>query len=760
MKGSSPEDGRAEFGRNLRAQSEVIGVILLLGLTITGTTLIVTLGDNAFRQTRGNIEIQNAEKSMTQLDSKASLVAHGSTESQTVELATPESGSVNVDDGEGSMHIEIENTVTGNVISKTITLGTVRYEQGGTTIAYQGGGVWKQSGGGSVMVSPPEFDYEVRGAGTPTLTLPLVTIAGDAQSGQFVMTQPSPTDVWLPSSSHPNPLEEGKVTVTIESAFYEAWGRFFEERTSGKVTYDHPNQRVTIELVVPKSMQTSNAIASSAGTITVGNGGSIDSYNSDNGPYTSPGGDDAPIVVDGNFEPSNNVEIGGRVRANGDADIQNSLEFPREVIIDGSTQTKNSPIFHGRYSTGGDLTMQNTPQFEEDLIVGGDLSAGGTIQVDGDLYVGGGGPLVIPSGSSIGGDVIAVGPVTIEDGVTIGGNVHASDGPSSDGDVTFGADSYTTDVVAEGTVTVPDSATVTGTVETAGEVDLLGSGTVVGNVRADGDEDGNGVSIEMSTGSTIDGDAYGRAAVEDEDGTVTGSVQENSGPVTVTSPASPVAPLSANVKLPDSVNSEITSRGNEFASSNNNGDVAAISGSSLSGCDSTCTLPSGDYYLSDVNLGNGDTLELDTSGGSVHVYVDGPFDHGAGTIDVQGDGRAIFYLNDDYTVDGGTVVNPDDRAPQLWLLMRSDSAATFTGNSVFKGVVYGPPSASHDGVTVTINNNVDLYGGIVGKTSAASNNYNLHFDRSLEDYAAVSGSSAPQVTYLHISVTEVEIDDE
>ncbi|MFC7136784.1 hypothetical protein ACFQRB_10355 [Halobaculum litoreum] len=35
--------------------------------------------------------------------------------------------------------------------------------------------------------------------------------------------------------------------ITVGSTYYEAWGRFFEQRTSGDVVVDHGNETATVE---------------------------------------------------------------------------------------------------------------------------------------------------------------------------------------------------------------------------------------------------------------------------------------------------------------------------------------------------------------------------------------------------------------------------------------------------------------------------------------------------------------------------------
>ena len=231
-------------------QSNTLAVVLLVGITLTGTAVVVTFGSTAVGETQAAADLGQAEQAMTQFDSRTSLVAHGSSEAQRVTVETNGQGGINLDENAGQMKVEIVNQSDGTPkeVVMNETMGTVAYERGGATIAYQGGGVWRGEDGGSVMVSPPEFHYR-----SGTLTLPLVTVTGQAASGgKMLVRQTGPSVGKFPNaSSRQNPLKNGSVNVTVTSEYYRAWGRYFTERTAGNVTYDDPNNQVQIELVAP-----------------------------------------------------------------------------------------------------------------------------------------------------------------------------------------------------------------------------------------------------------------------------------------------------------------------------------------------------------------------------------------------------------------------------------------------------------------------------------------------------------------------------
>ncbi|MFB6235071.1 MAG: hypothetical protein ABEH81_11405 [Halopenitus sp.] len=306
-----------------RGQSEVLGFILLLGLVTVGVTGIVVLGSEAVSETRQSITSGTAEHSMTQFDSKASLVAHGDSDSQSASLTGAASATRSVQPNRGWMNVTIRNESDPDQIEAqlmNVTMGAVVYKDGETTIAYQGGGVWRKDGGGSYMVSPPEFHYR----GT-TLTLPLVTVTGDGSLDENVqITQSGTSTDVFPTGSRSNPLESGKVVVEVHSEFYEAWGRFFSERTGGKVEIDHENETATITLVSPSQTEPVGAALSSSAAgdeLELSGSGNnqayVDSYNSTVGNYSVSQTNNGTVRAAGSVKMSGNSKIIGNVRSGG-----------------------------------------------------------------------------------------------------------------------------------------------------------------------------------------------------------------------------------------------------------------------------------------------------------------------------------------------------------------------------------------------------------------------------------------------------------
>lgn len=329
-----------------RAQSSVISVVLVFGIVVAGSTLTIALGAEAFSSTNDRLESDRAEQSMTQLDSKIAMTALGNSDVKEIEL----SGSGNdylVENDTGTMTVSYTNTTNGRqttIFSQQ--MGAIVYENGDTDIAYQGGGVWRLSeGGGATMISPPEFHYR-----DATLTLPLVTVSGDRSLGSSAVVRQNNTRRHFPNqtmnANFTNPLEGSRVTVTVESRFYEAWGGYFEERTDGEVSYDHPNNEVTIELVAPVDRP---SVSSATASLAAGGSFSITGSSKSACSYTS------KTYTDSYNSTGTSNDYCSQADA-GTTGNEGDIVYGNDVDI--SSGAGNSDI-HGDLVSGGSITVGN-----------------------------------------------------------------------------------------------------------------------------------------------------------------------------------------------------------------------------------------------------------------------------------------------------------------------------------------------------------------------------------------------------------------
>ena len=246
--------------RDRSGQSTTVGVALMLAVATIGVTAVVALGGTALSDTQSSTELQRTEHALTLLDSRGAMAALGESDSQQVTLSGTGRGSYRVDEESSWIRVTHVNFTDGN--NETVfneSLGAVRYTNGDTTITYEGGGVWRTQGDGTVMVSPPEFHYRDQ-----TLTMPLVRVVGSGSASGRVTADVSPvgevsevtriypnetTTYPAPhSKAYDNPVKNGTVVVTVHSDQYRGWASYFDERTEGELRVDDKNRTASIEL--------------------------------------------------------------------------------------------------------------------------------------------------------------------------------------------------------------------------------------------------------------------------------------------------------------------------------------------------------------------------------------------------------------------------------------------------------------------------------------------------------------------------------
>ena len=254
------------FVRDATAQSAPIGVVLLLAITVMGTGLVVGLGATALDDTRRAADLQRTEHAMTLLDSRGAMTALGESGSQRVRLSGTGDGAYAVREDSGWLRIRhLNHTGTGeNETVYNASLGSLVYRNGDTRLAYEGGGVWRTTDDGTVMVSPPEFHFR-----DATLVLPVIRVGGSGsasgdvsasidrgETARRVFPNATATDAngtGAPydhgGANYTNPIEKGTVEITVHSDHYRGWAKFFRTRTEGNVSVDHANRIARVELL-------------------------------------------------------------------------------------------------------------------------------------------------------------------------------------------------------------------------------------------------------------------------------------------------------------------------------------------------------------------------------------------------------------------------------------------------------------------------------------------------------------------------------
>lgn len=433
-----------------RAQSEVIGVVLLLAITIAAITVTVATGSAALALVTDDAQSSSVENGMSQLSSQSSLVALGETDARRFDLGSVDGGDLRLDEDAGRVEIRIEReNATEEIYNDSI--GTLEYRGERRDIAMQGGGVWAMHGDRGRMISPPEYHY--RGS---TLTFPIVRLTGDETSpssgaGVVRRSAGNPSAV----NATDNPLQDGTVVVEVESRYYEGWYDFFSQRADGDVTKDDANQTTTARLVVPQEIPLDRALSTGMGADSFKGNSEVDEeeYTTGNA-HPSPrsiieselanaedNGDDATDCL------GEETCTAGTYYADEDVDIDDDVTFDTSdgnitIAIDGDLNLKSHDLLidddatdnQVRYYIAGDLRFQ-TPtigttssaieasrtQFYVNGDVAEDSAGGGNAQIDAIIYA--------PNADlELNGNVNIRGTVVFNE-INVGGNVDIQSDP-------------------------------------------------------------------------------------------------------------------------------------------------------------------------------------------------------------------------------------------------------------------------------------------------------------------------------------------
>ncbi|MFD1647491.1 DUF7289 family protein [Haloarchaeobius litoreus] len=226
-----------------RGVSELLGLVLLFGMVAVGIATILLAGSVAVDSIQEEASVSSAQMGMHELDSRVGDTA---------------GGPVGIDLGsrDGVYRVVRNGSVTFTVndratCSTTEPLGSVQYhDRRGNRLAYEAGGIWRlDSDGGISMVSPPQIDHE-----DGTLTMDLTNISGEFDGGAAVMRSDETDDDEIVRELYQGGtgcFPPQNITITVESQFYEAWGRYFESTLNESTTVvDDDATTATVELPI------------------------------------------------------------------------------------------------------------------------------------------------------------------------------------------------------------------------------------------------------------------------------------------------------------------------------------------------------------------------------------------------------------------------------------------------------------------------------------------------------------------------------
>ncbi|MFB6167457.1 MAG: hypothetical protein ABEJ43_01265 [Haloferacaceae archaeon] len=228
-----------------RAQSEVIGFVLVFSLIVASTGIVYVAGFGALQDARTAEQLNNVERAFEILDdNNRDLARRGApTRATEIDLA---GGGLRLGD---SVDITVTATNASNA-SDTVTVSRssrpVVYEKADRQVVYAYGATFRQNGENAAMVGEPGWVVDERRS-----LITLVTAqAGEGQTsvgGQTTVLVRTQADSRGTTSRSLASGTSTEISVTVESPRAAAWGRFLERRGFTAVDPDASDDKVEYE---------------------------------------------------------------------------------------------------------------------------------------------------------------------------------------------------------------------------------------------------------------------------------------------------------------------------------------------------------------------------------------------------------------------------------------------------------------------------------------------------------------------------------
>lgn len=212
-------------GRDSRGQSAVLGLVLLIGIVAMASVGILVYADQSTTDVQQETENERIESAFVELSKTMGTTASTGDTVELVDFAAGEHGAI-VKSNAGTIEIVGGDENSSYYVNETFEIGAIEYQaDDGTRIAYQAGGVFRETGNESQVVSAPPIHYDFA---TETFTFPIVETTGDKtqlDSGEIVIRH---------NETHPYRhavyVQDDSVDINITSPYYRSWETYFERQ--------------------------------------------------------------------------------------------------------------------------------------------------------------------------------------------------------------------------------------------------------------------------------------------------------------------------------------------------------------------------------------------------------------------------------------------------------------------------------------------------------------------------------------------------
>ena len=232
---------------------------------------------------------------------------------------------------------------------------------------------------------------------------------------------------------------------------------------------------------------------------------------------------------------------------------------------------------------------------------------------------------------------------------------------------------------------------MTGQIVSDGRIDLRGKGDIYGQAWATG---------SISTGGNFD---------------ISGEKYENE-----------------DIPIPENIDEDVEDTVSSILDTHNNAETETVQNDELT-LDENDQLDSGIYHFDSLTVEDGETLTLDTAGGDIVLGVDGDVTvEEGGEIVVEGDAdttQTRLFATGDVDVNGDVSVRDDRSFKNFWYA--PSDAEVDLGTERFVGLLFAP-GAQFD-IDGQNNDEVQVYGSLVGDFDTNVRHLDLHYDNALHD---------------------------
>ncbi|QLH80615.1 vWA domain-containing protein [Halosimplex pelagicum] len=233
-----------------RGQTGIIGMVLLIGLVLTGAMVVLYGGSTVIESLQQDRSDTSARVVMEGADSKLATL----TNSEYSARERFSLGELNRNRArlvrDGFLNVTVNKNAT---CATNIPLSSIRYENADDeVVAYEAGGVWVGGDEGSAMQTAPDFQFR-NGSLDIAVTNMTGEVANDNNRAFYNATTSQresvrrSQQVITGTCARPN-----NVTVEVRSDFYEAWGQYLEEELGTEPETFDSNR--TVRVTLPQSM--------------------------------------------------------------------------------------------------------------------------------------------------------------------------------------------------------------------------------------------------------------------------------------------------------------------------------------------------------------------------------------------------------------------------------------------------------------------------------------------------------------------------